>query len=132
MKKNFNAIAISAIWYERFLECSRTQGTSEYPASVWRFYHSLLNLGNDKIAIKDKVDKYLVDEWKPEVNYYVEKNTTHTTDVDVIEGERKLMEASFIHKLFNFIAQTIQDSGIGWSTYQTNSEAWDYDDAIKD
>lgn len=114
MKKNFNAIAISAIWFRRFVECSDMQGTSEYPATVWRFYHSLLNLDDDKKAIKDMVDKFLIEDWKPEVNYYVEKNTTHTTDVDVIEGERKLMEASFIHKLFYNIVQTIQDSGVGW------------------
>lgn len=116
MKKSFDNVVISAIWTRRFVECSDMQGTNEYPASVWRFYHSLLNLDDDKKAIKSKVDKYLVDEWKPEVNYYVEKNTVHTTDVDVIEGERKLIEASFIHKLLYFIIQNIQDSGVGWHT----------------
>ena len=112
-KKGF--IAISAIWYERFLECSRTYGTGEYPSSVWRFYHSLLNLGKDELMIKNIIQDYVENEWEPITRYLLVKQTRYTTDSDVINHNKKQIEAQHIHLVFDMIVQTIQDSGIGWT-----------------
>jgi len=117
MKKDRGFVAISAIWYERFLECSRTCKTFEFPSSVWRFYHSLLNLDDGELAIKDKVDTYLEKVWRPRINKIVRYNTRDTNDLDTIGTERRFTEENYIHELFYFIIQTIQDSGIGWETY---------------
>lgn len=132
MKDKHGFIAISAIWYERFLECSRTYGTSEYPHSVWRFYHSLLNLGTDKLAIKTIIQNYVENEWEPMTLYLLIKQTRYTTDSDVINHNRKQIELQHIHLVFDHIVQTIQDSGIGWTIIGSDGSAWDYDDAIKD
>lgn len=109
-------LAISAIWYERFLECSRTFGTVEFPSSVWRFYHSLLNLNNDELAIKDKVKEYVEMVWMPRIESMVEAVTVNTTDAGVQDFEKEQIIAQYIHEVFSFIIQTIQDSGIGWTT----------------
>lgn len=61
-------VAVSAVWFERYLECSRTHGTEVFPRSVWRFCHSLLNLGEGKLAVKDIVDKYIAEVWSPYFN----------------------------------------------------------------
>lgn len=125
-------VAISAIWYERFLECSRTCRTSEFPNSVWRFYHSLINLDDKELAIKNIVTDYINDKWQPKINNIVEQNTINTTDDSSIDVEYRLVESHLITELFEFIIQTIQDSGVGWPNLKfSNSEAWDYDDAIK-
>ena len=113
-KKNY--VAISAIWYERFLECSRTQGTIEFPASVWRFYHSLLNLNKDDLAILNKVKNYKETVWEPKTIQLVRQQTQFTNDPDTIDFEHKQIIAQYIHELFSFIIQTIQDTGIGWHT----------------
>ena len=114
MKKDRGFVAISAIWYERYLECSRTCMTSDFPDSVWRFYHSLLNLDDEDLAIKTKVDNYVKDVWQPRINSVVKNNTQYTTDSDTIRLERRIIEAQYIHEVFDFIIQTIQDSGVGW------------------
>ena len=124
-------IAISAIWYERFLECSRTYGTGEYPSSVWRFYHSLLNLGDDKLAIKDIIQNYVENNWEPTTKYLLAKLSRYTTDSDVVNHNKKQIELQHIHLVFDMIVQTIQDSGIGWTISNTDIGAWDYDDAVK-
>ena len=115
MKDKHGFIAISAIWYERFLECSRTYGTGEYPSSVWRFYHSLLNLGKDELAIKDIIQDYVENDWEPRIKYILTKTTQYTTDPGVINFNQKTLEAQYIHEIFDMIVQTIQDSGIGWT-----------------
>lgn len=107
-------IAVTNIWSERFQECSRTYGTGEYPSSVWRFYHSLLNLGEGKLAVKDMVANYVEKEWEPKIHYILAKTTQYTTDSDVIHFNQRTLEAQYIHEIFDCIAQTIQDSGIGW------------------
>lgn len=109
-------IAVAAIWYERFLECSRTYSTSEYPNSVWRFYHSLLNLGEGKLSVKDIIQDYVEKEWEPKKNYLLAKLTQYTTDSDVINFNAKTLEAQYVHEVFDRIVQTIQDGGIGWPT----------------
>lgn len=125
MRKDHSFLAVSAIWYERFLECSRTCMTSEFVNSVWRFYRSLLNLDseNEQFAIKDKVREYVDEVWHPNIKHIVENNTYHTNDGDVIRLEEKLVESQYIHQVFDFIIQTIQDSGIGWNV---NSDAYNY------
>lgn len=117
MRKDHSFLAVSAIWYERFLECSRTCMTSEFINSVWRFYRSLLNLDSDnaQFAIKDKVKEYVENVWQPNINRVVEENTRYTNDGDVIRLERRLVESQYIHEVFEFIIQAIQDSGIGWN-----------------
>ena len=133
-KKHF--IAVSAIWFERFLECSRSQGSSFFSKSVWRFYHSLLNLGEDKLAIKNLVKDYIDTVWYPELMIVVSDDCSRSnvsTDMDYDMSNRKLIydlnEQIHVVKLFEFIIQTIQDSGIGWQTFKTDdNEAWDYDD----
>jgi len=118
MKQNNNYLAVSAIWYERFLECSRTHGTNQFPSSVQRFYVSLLDLDKEDLAIKTKVKNYKENTWQERVNYIVQKNTELTTDPGTIESERELVEAGMSDELFEFIIQTIQDSGIGWPTQE--------------
>lgn len=118
-KDNRN-LAIMMIWYERFLECSRTQGTSEFPKSVWRFYHSLLNINNDDLAIKSKVISYVDNEWKPEIKKRVRKTMIQYTgaqnDSSISDMEYGFKEAQYIYLVFDFIIQVIQDSGLGWPT----------------
>ena len=109
-------LAISAIWYERFLECSRTCGTSEFPSSVMRFYHSLLNLNDDDLAILDIVTEWKKKTWEPKIKEMVDQVRRQTNDIDTIDFERKQIIKDHIHELFTFIIQTIQDSGIGWHT----------------
>jgi len=120
MKKDRGFIAISAIWYERYLECSRTYRTNVFPDSVWRFYHSLLNLSKDdeELKIRDIVTEYLNTKWRPKINSIIENNTKDTSDLDTINSESKIIESQYIHELFYFIIQTIQDSGVGWPTHQ--------------
>jgi len=132
MKKDRSYVAISAIWYERFLECSRTYGTTEFPNSVRRFYNSLLNLDDGDCAIKTKVRKYIDDTWLPRVEQRVNDKTVNTSDQSIIKLEEAMVESELIAEVFSFIIQTIQDSGVGWSVYPSGSEAWDYADAIKD
>jgi len=114
--QNKNFVAISAIWYERFLECSRTYGTGEFNSSVWRFYHSLLNLDDEELNIKSKVKAFIEEEWRPMVREIVRNNTYMTSDPGVIDTERNIAESQYIDQVFDFIIQTIQDSGIGWAT----------------
>jgi len=109
-------VAVSAIWYERFLECSRTCGTSEFPNSVMRFYHSLLNLNKDDLAILDIVTEYKKKTWNPKIEQLVDQVKQHTNDIDTIDFERKQIIKDHIHELFTYIIQTIQNSGIGWHT----------------
>lgn len=115
MKPERGFVAISAIWYERYLECSRTCMTNEFPKSVWRFYYSLLNLDDEEKAIKNKAKEYIETIWQPKIDNIVEVNTRDTSDPDTVALERRLTEAHLIHELFEFIIQTIQDSGIGWT-----------------
>jgi len=117
-KKAF--VAVSAIWFERFLECSRVQGTELFPKSVWRFYHSLLNLGENELAIKDIIKDYYNSTWKPKLELAAEMeckreriSINNTSSRSVIYQEN---EAELIIELFEFITQTIQDSGVGWPT----------------
>jgi len=117
-KKSF--VAVSAIWYERYLECSRVQGTEAFTKSVWRFYHSLLNLGEDKLAIRDKVKEYCNKTWRPTLKLKSELECKQSNispynvaSRDVTYGQ---VENEIIIDLFEFIIQTIQDSGCGWPT----------------
>jgi len=116
MKKEHSYVAISAIWYERFLECSRTYGTVEFVKSVWRFYHSLLNLNNEDLAIFSKVKTYIDEVWTPTLNTMVFEASESLNDTSSIEHEREMIEAQTVSDVFHFIIQTIQDSGIGWFT----------------
>ena len=113
-------LAISAIWFERFLECSRTYGTEEFPDSVWRFYHSLLNLDEKELAIKDKVRKFYVDDWKPRLDARVRESLMEeqikNNDLSIVNLFYKLNEKQMVVELFEFIIQAIQDSGVGWPT----------------
>lgn len=118
-KKSF--VAVSAIWFERYLECSRTHGTTDFPSSVWRFYHSLLNIGEGKLAIKDIVRKYHDEVWKPRLNkiYKADCSRSHVgLETRHHVGSRRIIyalnEQSKIVELFEFITQAIQDSGVGW------------------
>lgn len=118
MIKKPSYIAISAIWYERFLECSRTHGTDGFPGSVWRFYHSLLNLGADNLAIKKQVDDYILNVWQPELEkkLEIEYRKTKSQTTGIKQFIRKFVEQEHITNLFSFMIQIIQDSGIGWPT----------------
>lgn len=109
-------VAISAIWYERFLECSRTQGTDEFPNSVMRFYYSLLNINDEDLAIQTKVKEYMENVWEPSIKKKIEAVTSYTNDMDTISVDSRYIIADNIHLVFTFIIQTIQDSGIGWHT----------------
>jgi len=132
-------LAIAAIWFERFLECSRTFGTREFSNSVWRFYHSLLNLGEGKLAIRNLVGKYYTEVWYPQLMEVVEadcERSNVSVDQDFDMSNRKLIydgneQIQIVH-LFEFITQTIQDSGRGWQIFLDKDDAaWDYEDAIQ-
>ena len=136
-KKQF--IAVSAVWFERFLECSRTHGTQEFPKSVWRFYHSLLNLGENELAIKDIIQDYTNNVWYPKLVKDFEDDCERNNvslDLDYDMSNRRLVyksnEQKNIINLFEYMIQVIQDSGVGWPTFSSSDEAWDYKDAITD
>ena len=114
-------VAVAAIWYERFLECSRSQGMPYFTGSVWRFYHSLLNIGEDKLAIKDIVRKYLDETWYPKfleqcdeevVKLHANKNPNIKKKIHQLVTDENILS------LFEVIIQTIQDSGRGWPTIE--------------
>ena len=109
MKTDRNNIVISAIWYERFLECSRTFGTVEFPGSVMRFYNSLLDIDKDELAIYSKVKTYKEDVFDPLIENIVLEATFNTNDLNVIETERGIAVRDNIDRLFRVIIQTIQD-----------------------
>jgi len=111
-------IAISAIWYERYLECSRTYMTPVFHDSVMRFYLSLLDIDDNDKAVWTKVNKYYKDVWLPKVKHQVEINTGDTYDEGIIQEEYKIVRSQFVDELFRFIIQTIQDSGVGWELMQ--------------
>jgi len=119
------SLAVASIWYERYLECSRTYGTDEFPNSVWRFYRSLLNLGKEKLAIKDIVQNYVTNTWYPEIYELIKadcKRDRVDLDMKSHRGRRELIkkqnEKREICKIFEFIIQTIQDSGKGWPSQE--------------
>ena len=124
-------LAISAIWYERFLECSRTYGTIEFPQSVWRFYYSLLDLDKEELAIKKKVTKYVEEIWEPSIIKKTRETNPHNNDPGIYDFDKQQIIAQHIHEIFSYIIQTIQDTGIGWHISTSDGDAWDYDDAIK-
>ena len=126
MKKDSGFVAFAAVWYERYLECSRTYMTSEFVNSVWRFYRSVqVNLDKDveKLCLKDIVNNFRFNVWQPKIDKAIEENTHYTNDGDVIRLESRLIEAQYIHEIFDFILQTIQDSGIGLNV---NTDAYHY------
>jgi hypothetical protein len=126
-------VSVTAIWYERYLECSRTYGTDVFSDSVWRFYHSLLNLAEGKLAIRDMVDDYLKNIWYPKINKIVAKNTEGFTDVTNRDMEKQITESEYIFEVFDFIKQTIQDSGVGWQTFSySDAGTSDIDEAMRD
>jgi len=131
-KKERNTIIISAIWYERFLECSRTYGTPTFTSSVWRFYRSLLNINNENLNIKTQVSEYIKNTWRPNVNRIAQRRLTtdniSTNDDNNIALYTDEVVNERIVEIFEFIIQAIQDSGIGWHTFDTDGDAWDYDD----
>lgn len=116
MKKDNHFVAICVIWLRRFNECSDTCMTPLFPNSVWRFYYSLLDLGEEELAIQSIVKKYVEADWKPKINRIIEERTVYTNDEDTINLERKIVEAEYIYEVFNKIKDTIQDSGVGWPT----------------
>jgi hypothetical protein len=133
MKKDKSNVAVNVIWFERFVECSRSQGTPNFVDSVWRFYWSLIDLGEGDFAIKKKVDEYLNDIWFPRVNKLIKTNLENaTSESDAIKKDIKdSVNLDQIGYLFNFIIQTIQNSDLGWKLPGNLDEAWDYKDAIE-
>lgn len=115
--QNKQYLAISAIWYERYLEGTRTYKTSEFPDSVDRFCISLVDLDcdNEELAIDSKVNKFIKEDWEPRIYEMVNRITRHTSDPGVIDFERQQIIAQHKDEVFKFIIQTIQDSGIGWN-----------------
>ena len=114
--QNKQYLAISAIWYERFLECSRTYGTMEFPASVWRFYYSLLDLDKEELAIKTKVKTFVEETWEPDIQKKTREVNPHNNDPGIYDFDKQQIISQYIHEVFSFIIQTIQDTGIGWHT----------------
>jgi hypothetical protein len=133
MKKKESNVAVNVIWFERFVECSRSQGTPNFVDSVWRFYWSLIDLGEGDYAIKTKVDNYIKDTWRPEFKkQYNQEIENQQSDTDAIKRFLySSVEANRIPYLFNFIIQTIQNSELGWKLPMNSDEAWDYKDAIE-
>jgi len=128
-QKKDQHIAVLAVWYERYLECSRTFGTNMFPTSVWRFYHSLLNLGEEKLEIKKIVKDYIETQWRPKlIDLYEAECKKRRIDFKLPShaGSRKTIynenEKQIIVEIFEFMIQTIQNSGIGWGTKEDLSQ----------
>jgi hypothetical protein len=120
-------------WYECMVNRSRFYGTTLFKTKVMAYYHSLLNLDNDKLAIWNKCKEYYDNIWMPKINTIVTDSAHDFVDESAINHERGITEDEEIVDLFHFINQTIQDSGKGWRILDVgNTEAWDYKDAIKD
>lgn len=132
MKEKKGNIAVNIVWFERFVECSRTQGTDAFVNSVWRFYWSLIDLGEGDYAIKTKVDEYIKNEWLPDVqNRYQIELAKENSETDSIKRFiYSSVESDRMPLLFRFIIQTIQNSKLGWKLPMNEDEAWDYKDAI--
>ena len=121
MKEKKHNVAVAVIWFQRYKECSDTQGTPRFTSSVWRFYHSLLNLG-DELPVKTKVSEYIKNIWKPNVDQIVQRRLTldniSTNDDNNISLYTDEVINERIVELFEYIIQTIQDSGVGWPTHE--------------
>jgi len=118
MRENRNQnVAISIVWYRRFCETSDCIGTEHESDAVWKFYHSLLNLGEGKLAIKDIVQEYIRNTWRPKVVSFYEDTIGVNRGVPELElTYSRDAENRYIKELFSFIIQTIQDSGVGFPT----------------
>jgi len=121
MKVDKQYVGISSIWYERYLECSRTCMTPLFYDSVMRFYKSLLDIDSDKKAIYSKVKNYYETEWLSMVKNKVRYNTQDTNDDGILDEEYKITRSQCVDELYRFIIQTIQDSGIGWDIREAGS-----------
>ena len=119
MNKHKENIAVSYVWLRRFVECSDLIGTEGATSAVWRFYDSLIDIGEDKLAIKTIVTDFINNVWRPKVNDYILEHIEACEGLEELEIRLK-NEAEKLHirLLFNFIIQTIQDSGIGWPTIE--------------
>ena len=116
-------VAVTAIWYERYLECSRTAMTDVFYYSVMRLYHSLLDLDDGERAIRSKVDRYYTGVWRPLVDRIVNENTRDTVDESIHEEEERIVLGQQAHLLFRYIIQVIQDSGVG---FQLSDDMYNY------
>ena len=106
-------IAISLVWYERYIDCSRSYKTTQFYNDVERFYNSLLDIDHDKRAIRSMVTKYIDDEWSPSIRAEIVERTAGY-DESSKAAISKLVVDNKAEDLFHFIIQAIQDSGIGW------------------
>lgn len=114
MKKESSNLAIVETWTMHYIKCSFTNRTPDFVNNVLNFYDALLDLDEDKKAIATKVNNYYENTYLPELKKEIEEQTYHTTDESTIESHRTQIENGYIRKLFKFIIQTIQKSGVGW------------------
>ena len=123
MKEKQKFVPMALVWFERYMDCSRLYGSDQFPHEVWKFYHSLANLGKDKLAIRDITRKYYNDVWYPGFikEVVAECDRKHIS----LEGEHDLSNRQFVHglvmkdhigRLYEFIIQTIQNAGCAWPT----------------
>jgi len=118
MKEKAAFVPISVIWFERFKDCSATLLTEYSIDNVYRFLYSLIDIGEGKLAIKTKVYEYFEKVWNLELENAIKKEMKKATSNTrgTYEFYRNRIESQYIIKLFQFITQTIQDSGVGWPT----------------
>ena len=110
-------VAVYIIWFKRYDDCSsNTPGTVEFYDGVLRFKGSLTNIGSGKDAVRDIVNNFYDNEWLPSVNADLNYLTRYTNDMCTIEEDGRLILYRRIHEVFDFIVQTIQDTGRGWPT----------------
>jgi hypothetical protein len=116
MKTEKRNVAIAELWTKHYELCSFTNGTDEFVRNVYNFYDCLIDLDDDKKAIATKVKRYYDTVYEPELNSLIDSAIAYTSDLSSQEEERQIVTKNHIRKLFRFIIQTIQDSGIGWQS----------------
>ena len=117
MKHRGQFVAVSQIWTKAYYNCMETYGTDLFITKVWGFYHSLLDLGqDDELKIKSKVTNYIKEIWDPAFNEAVAESVKEETSdtQNVLEWHMSKVMRIHIKALYEYIIQTIQDSGIGW------------------
>jgi hypothetical protein len=117
MKKYSDSnVAIVEAWTACYIKCIFSNRYSSYVTNVKNWHEALIDLDDDKKAIRSKVDKYYYEVYLPEMNKIIAKQAAFTEDVDTINSIANEVEREYIRNLCHFIAQTIQDSGLGWKT----------------
>lgn len=65
--QNKNA-AWAVFWFNQYAICCEARNTEAFSDLVDKFYKSLIDLGDNKFAVRSIIDTYLKEEWVPYFN----------------------------------------------------------------